>query len=137
TPNTPQSVIDDERTAAAILAATVTNNITLTFDVQFGFSAINPLRPLDPFTSNAAINNQTAIYTNYTNLRTNLLTNDQPNFFTAPNLPAGPGLPINNPAPGQQPVNFSNFYLSSSEAKALGLANIPAGVDGFIGIGTG
>jgi hypothetical protein len=135
TPVTPD-FIADEQTAAAILAATFTNNITLTFDVRFGFSAVGGA-PLDPLVSDAAMNNQTAIYTNYTNLRTTLLTNGQPNFFTPTNLPAGNGLPINNPPPGQQPVNMSNFYISSSEAKAFGMQNIPAGVDGFIGIGTG
>src|SRR5262245_59356391 len=134
-PVTPD-FIADEQTAAGILAATFTNNITLTFDVRFGFSAVGGA-PLDPLVSDAAMNNQTAIFTNYTNLRTTLLTNGQPNFFTPTNLPAGNGLPINNPPPGQQPVNFSNFYISSSEAKAFGMQNIPAGVDGFIGIGTG
>jgi hypothetical protein len=120
----PLDFVNDANTAAAILAATFTNNITLTFNVRFGLSALgNPLAPLG---ANAAINPNTAIYTNYTTLRNNLLSFGQPNFFTPTNVPAGNTLD-----------GMTNFYIPSSVAKAFGIPNIPAGVDGSIGIGTG
>src|SRR5262249_47688187 len=126
---TPQFIADEQR-AAAILAATFTNNITLNFDIGLGFNPGFPNAP--PLTgdnagsANAAINNATAIYTTYTTLRNNLTSSGQPNFFPPTNLPAGDTLD-----------GRANFYISSSEAKAFGLPNPNNGPDGFIGIGTG
>jgi len=120
-----QSFIADEQRAAAILAATFTNNITLNFNIGLGFNPAFPNDPLD-LSSNAALNINTAIYTNYTTLRNNLISFGQPNFFTPTNLPAG------NTLDGR-----ADFYISSSAAKAFGLPNPNNGPDGFIGIGTG
>src|SRR5262245_42497795 len=61
-------------------------------------------------------------------LRNALLTFGQPNFFTAANLPAGDGVPI---SPGID-LNISNFWVSSSQARALGFTlRNPTMPDGF------
>src|SRR5262249_34845315 len=80
-------------------------------------------------------NAATQVDVTYANLRTALLNSGTP-FFNAANLPAGDNLPINVAPPGQNPVTISNFWLTSSQQKALGLPSRGAGVDGFIGIGT-
>src|SRR5262249_33098531 len=122
--------VADENAAKAILESTFFNNITLTFNVRLGFSALtgNPVTGSGVASSNPA----TQIDVTYGALRTALLNSGQP-FFNDANLPAGDNLPI---TPGQNPVTISNFWLTSSQQKALGFSSRGAGVDGFIGIGT-
>ena len=126
--------VADENAAKAILESTFFNNIMLTFNVGLGFSARTgrDVTGSGVSSSNAA----TQVDVTYDNLRTALLNSGQPNFFNDANLPAGDGLPINVPPAGQMPVTISNFWLTSSQQKALGLPSRRAGVDGFIGIGT-
>src|SRR5262249_13890182 len=72
-------------------------------------------------------NQNTAVELTYGELRTALLNSGQPNFFTATNLPDAPNV-----------NGVSDFWVSSSQAKALGLPPSPnAGVDGSIGIANG
>src|SRR5262249_57837749 len=60
----------------------------------------------------------------YSQLRQDLLTFGQPNFFNAANLPAGNSI-----------NGFTNFWVSSSVGAIFGL--FTAQTDGFVGIGTG
>ena len=130
--NPDANLVADENMAAAILNSMFFNNITLTFNVGFGFYPGNG----NPVTGAGTGGPNANIFVTYGNLRTALLTSGQPNFFTPTNLPEGNGLPINVPPPGQQPVTISNFWISSSQAKALGLPAGNQAPDGFIGIGT-
>jgi hypothetical protein len=129
--NPDATLVADENTAKTILESTFFNNITLTFNIGNGF---NPLNGNNVGGAGSGGPN-TFEFVTYNNLRTALLNSGQPTFFTAANLPAGNNIPI---TPGQ-PANgsMSNFWVSSSQAKALGIAiaNPPA-VDGSIGIGT-
>src|SRR5262245_21107452 len=115
------SFLQDEQTAKTMLESTFFNNISLTFNV--GFGSYRGVTMANQGNAEAAPNTVRAVYRTYTELRTDLLTFGQPNFFTAANLPAGASI-----------NNFSLFYVTSSEAKALGLP-VQAGVDGNIGIG--
>ena len=130
--NPDANLVADENMAAAILNSMFFNNITLTFNVGFGFYPGNG----NPVTGAGTGGPNANIFVTYGNLRSALLTSGQPNFFTPTNLPEGNGLPINVPPPGQQPVTISNFWISSSQAKALGLPAGNQAPDGFIGIGT-
>ena len=129
--NPDPSFLADEAVAAAILNSTFFNNITLTFNVGLGISPLtgNPVTGSGTGSSNAA----TQVDVTYGALRTALLNSGTP-FFNAVNLPAGNSLTI---TPGANPFTISNFWLTSSQQKALGLPpSQGAGVDGFIGIGT-
>jgi hypothetical protein len=117
--------LQDEQTAINLLTATFTNNITLTFNVGFGSYGGQTLANQN--TAVAAVNTNNATFLTYSQLRTALLTSGQPNLFTGANLPAGDSI-----------NGISNFYISSSTAKAFGLRVPNQGVpDGFVGIGTG
>jgi hypothetical protein len=117
--------LQDEQTAINLLTATFTNNITLTFNIGFGSYGGQTLANQN--TAVAAVNTNNATFLTYSQLRTALLTSGQPNFFTGANLPAGDSI-----------NGISNFYISSSAAKAFGLRIPNQGVpDGFVGIGTG
>ena len=118
------SFLQDEQTAINLLTATFTNNITLTFNVGFGSYGGQILGNQN--TAVAAVNTNNAIFLTYSQLRTALLTSGQPNLFTGANLPAGDSL-----------NGISNFYISSSAAKAFGLVPNQGVPDGFVGIGTG
>jgi hypothetical protein len=132
-PFTPQEIasfLQDEQTAVNMLNSTFTNNISLTFDVGFGsFEGVN----LDVFpgvntqnTSLGNINFARADFLTYSQLRTELLQDGQPNFFTPINLPAGNSI-----------NGISNFLISSSVAAAFRLpVPINGQADGFVGIGT-
>jgi hypothetical protein len=109
----------DEQAAVNILNATFTNNVTVTITVGLGaimswndqFRAFVP-RVLDNQNGAAAnYNFQKVDFLTYSDLRTNLRTKGQPNFFTTANLPVGNSI-----------NNISNFYISSSVAKAWGMA---------------
>src|SRR5262245_53193867 len=134
--NPDASLVADETTAKTILESMFFNNITLTINVGLGFN---------PATGTAVTgsglggsNSNTEVELTYGTLRTALLNSGQPNFFTATNLPAGDNLPINVPPVGQMPLTISNFWVTSAQAKALGLPPSPnAGVDGSFGIGFG
>jgi hypothetical protein len=66
-----------------------------------------------------------AVFLTYAQLRNYLLTYGEPGFFNDFNLP-----PFNDPnSPGH-----TNFWISSSEAKAFGIATTGT-IDGFVGIG--
>jgi hypothetical protein len=112
----------DENTAKAMLESTFFNNITLTFNVGLG---INPGTGRIVGGSGAGgPNRNTEVELTYGELRTALLNNGQPNFFNATNLPAGASI-----------NNITNFWVSSSQAKALGLPlQNPDLVDGSFGI---
>ena len=118
------SFLRDEQTAISLLTATFTNNITLTFNVGFGSYGGQTLNNQN--TAVAAVNTNAAVFLTYSQLRTALLTSGQPNFFTGANLPAGDSI-----------NGISNFYVSSSAARAFGLRVPNPGPDGFVGIGTG
>src|SRR5262249_36002586 len=111
------------------------NNITLTFNVGLGFSPLTGNTIAVAGTGSA--NGATTVDGTYANLRTALLNSRTP-FFNPANLPAGNRLPINAapPPPGQHPAPITNFWLPSSQQKALGLPSRGAGVDGFVGIAT-
>src|SRR5262245_38382453 len=128
--NPDATLLADENAAKAILESTFFNNITLTFNVGNGF---NPLNGRNVVGSGAGGPN-TNVFVTYGNLRTALLNSGQPTFFTDANLPAGNNIPI---TPGQ-PNNgsMSDFWISSSQARALGIAVANTPVDGSIGIGT-
>ena len=128
--NPDANLVADENTAKAILESTFFNNITLTFNVGLGFFPGNG--DAVGGAGSGGPNVRTDVFVTYDNLRNALLNLGQPNFFTPTNLPAGNSLPI---TPGQ-PGTISNFWVSSSQAKALGLPPRGQGVDGFIGIGT-
>src|SRR5262245_51882493 len=103
--NPDAAFVADENTAKTILESTFFNNITLTFNVCLGFFP----GPGDSFGSpetgsgSASPNLATLVEVTYGDLRTALLNSGQPTFFTAANLPAGNGLPINLVPPPQQP----------------------------------
>ena len=111
--NPDANLVADENTAKAILESTFFNNITLTFNVGLGFFPGNG----DAVGGAGSGGPSTFEFVRYANLRTALLAQGQPTFFTDTNLPAGNSLPI---TPGQ-PGTISNFWVSSSQAKALGL----------------
>src|SRR4051812_40241113 len=131
------SFVADAQRAVTILNSTFTNNITLKFDIGLGslLQWDNPSqsyvrKSVAPGGGAANINFDREVSLTYSELRTDLLTFGQPNFFTPTNLPAGNSI-----------NNISNFFISSSVAAAFGLPvpnpiNRP-GVDGFVGIGTG
>src|SRR5262245_43563688 len=123
--------VADENAAKAILESTFFNNIQLTFNVCLGFSSLtgNPVTGSGVSSSNVA----TQVDVTYGALRTALLNSGQPTFFNATNLPAGDKLPVTT---GQDPVTIANFWLTSSQRKALGLLARGPGIDGSIGIGT-
>jgi hypothetical protein len=125
------TLIADENTVKTILESTFFDNITLTFNVCLGFNNIPNSRDrgLRVTGSGVANANGNAEVT-YGALRTALLNGGQPNFFTATNLPAGDNLPGSPLVP-----RISNFWISTSQAKALGLPRENRTPDGFIGIG--
>ena len=104
----------DEQAAINMLNRTFTNNITLTFDVSYGsFQGQNLStfpRVMTQNTSLGNINFAKADFLTYSQLREDLLTSGQPNFFTTSNLPAGNSI-----------NGISNFLVSSSVAAAFGL----------------
>jgi len=117
------TLVADENTAKSILESTFFNNITLTLNVGLGFYPGNGSTVGGAGT--AAPNANTQVFVTYGNLRTALLNFGQANFFTATNLPAGNNIPI---TPGQPDLgSMSNFWVSSSQAKALGLPPRPRG----------
>jgi hypothetical protein len=123
----------DELAAETMFESTFTNNISLTFNVGFGSYQSQNLDTIPDGmggffgqgTAVAAPNTLSAVNITYTNLRNALFTFGQPNFFTPTNLPAGNSI-----------NNITNFYITSSVAKAFGLALPNPGADGFVGIGT-
>src|SRR5262245_57392495 len=129
--NNPVNVADpsflaDEQTAINILSSTFLNNITLTFNVGFGFIPAangNPSQPAAGASLGVA-NFAKTLALPYEVLRSALFASGQPNFF-------GANLPVGN-------VGQDNFYISSSVGKALGFAERAPGdtIDGFIGIST-
>ena len=124
---TAQEIADflrDEQTAETMLETTFTNNISLTFNV--GFGSIRGVTMANQNSAAAAPNTLRAVNLTYTDLRNALFTFGQPNFFTPTNLPAGNSI-----------NNITNFYVTSSVAKAFGLPVLNPGVDGNIGIGVG
>jgi hypothetical protein len=127
--NPDATLVADENTAKTILESTFFNNITLTFNVGLGFNPSNGNNVGGAGSAGPSTN----VFVTYGNLRTALLNSGQPTFFTDANLPAGNNIPI---TPGQ-PANgsMSNFWISSSQAKALGIAIANTPVDGSIGIG--
>ena len=120
----------DEQTAINILNTTFTNNISLTFNVGFGSDQGQNLDTIPDGmggffgqgTAVAAPNTLSAVNITYTDLRNALLTFGQPNFFTAANLPAGNSI-----------NNITNFYITSSVAKAFGRPVPNPGADGGSG----
>src|SRR5690242_16379407 len=118
----PQSFFDDEARAVQILDAAFPNNITVTIKVGYGNYNGTPLTD-QSFSEGGVADN--AVFLTYAQLRTDLLTFGEPGFFNNQNLP-----PFNDPnSPGH-----TNFWISSSEAKAFGIATTGT-VDGFVGIG--
>jgi hypothetical protein len=118
----PQSFYDDEARAVSILDAAFTNNITVTIKVGYGNYNGTPLTNQSISEGGVADN---AVFLTYQQLRTDLLTFGEPGFFNNQNLP-----PFNDPnSPGH-----TNFWISSSEAKAFGIATTGT-IDGFVGIG--
>jgi len=123
------SFLEDQKTAVDILNATFTNNISLTFDVGLGWypGPLPPPRsqligPRDP--SLGGVNGNTLVSLPYSQLRADLLTFGQPGFFNAVNLPAGDSI-----------NGMSDFNISSSAARALGLSVLNPGMpDGFVGM---
>jgi hypothetical protein len=81
------SFLQDEQTAINILNTTFTSNITVTFNVGFGSSRGQPLPNQN--VASASPNTLAAVTETYSQLREQLLTLGQPNFFTTTNLPAG------------------------------------------------
>ena len=74
--------------------------------------------------SEANVNTNAVFFLTYSQLRQDLLTFGQPNFFNAANLPAGNSI-----------NGVTNFWVSSSVGAIFGL--FTAQTDGFVGIGTG
>jgi hypothetical protein len=119
----PQSFFDDEARAVQILDAAFPNNITVTINVGYGKYNGTPL-PNQSISEGGVADN--AVFLTYAQLRTDLLTFGEPGFFNNQNLP-----PFNDPnSPGH-----TNFWISSSEAKAWGIATTGT-VDGYVGMGT-
>src|SRR5262249_9878156 len=137
TPADEASFEEDVQTAINIFDATFTNDITLTLNVGFGsFSeltynndgvvSITPRKMTAKEGGLGNVNFDAAVLLSYSQLRTALRAFGQPGFFNDANLPAGDSI-----------NNMSNFWVSSSIAAALGLANPnrpPGTPDGFIGI---
>jgi hypothetical protein len=128
---TDPSFLADEQRAINVLSSTFLNNITLTFNVGFGFIPAENGRPSQPTNQPGAeaslgnVNFNKTLAVPYEVLRNALFASGQPNFF-------GANLPVGN-------VGQENFYISSSVGKALGFAPERAPedtVDGFIGIAT-
>jgi hypothetical protein len=118
----PQSFYDDEARAVQILNAAFPNNIDVRIKVGYGNYNGTPL-PTQSISEGGVANN--AVFLTYTQLRNYLLTFGEPGFFNNQNLP-----PFNDPnSPGH-----TNFWISSSEAKAFGIATTGT-IDGFVGIG--
>jgi len=133
TPGQMASFTQDVQTAINIYNATFTNDITLTLDVGFGSIGTQTFdsngvpsitrRKMTPTEGGLGAPNAVVLVT-YSDLRTALRNNGQPGFFNAANLPAGDSI-----------NNMSNFWVTSSQAKALGLPlQNPGLVDGIIGI---
>jgi hypothetical protein len=119
------SFLADEQTAINIYQATFTNNVTVTLNFGFGSLKGKTLAKQDEGAAE-----QTLIFLTYSQLRPALLASGQPGFFNAVNLPTG------NSLNGVNVPGVSNFFISSSQQKALGLSPGASGPDGFIGIGT-
>jgi hypothetical protein len=117
--NPDPGLLADENAVRAILQSMFFNNITLTFNVGIGF---NPGTGaiVGPGAAAAGPNANKYVFRTYAQVRTALLNSGQPNFFTDANLPPGNSI---TPTPGQ-PGTISNFFISSSQAKALGLGAI-------------
>src|SRR5262249_8475288 len=115
------SFLADEQTAINILDAAFTDNISVVFDV--GFGSFEGVQMNNQNISEANVNTAAAFFLTYSQLRQDLLTFGQPNFFNAANLPAG------NSVNG-----FTNFWVSSSVGAIFGL--FTAQTDGFVSICT-
>ena len=128
TPADEASFRQDVQTAINIFDATFTNDITLTLNVGFGSINGRLMKPEDGENGGLGAPNANAVVlVTYSQLRDRLMTSGQPGFFNAANLPAGDSI-----------NGMSNFWVSSSQAKALGLPlNDPGLVDGFIGFAVG
>jgi hypothetical protein len=126
TPADEASFRQDVQTAINIFSATFTNDITLTLNVGFGSINGRLMKPEDGENGGLGAPNAAVLVT-YSQLRDRLLTSGQPGFFNAANLPAGDSI-----------NGMSNFWVSSSQAKALGLPlEDPGLVDGSIGFAVG
>jgi len=121
TPAQINSFLADEQTAINILDAAFTDNISVSFDVGFGSyrGGIMPNQNI----SEADVNSNAVFFLTYSQLRQDLLTFGQPDFFTPANLPAGNSI-----------NGVSNFWVSSSVGAIFGL--FTPQTDGFVGIGT-
>jgi hypothetical protein len=115
------SFLADEQTAINILDATFTNNISVVFNVGFGSYRGQVMDKQN--ISEADVNENAVFFLPYSQLRQDLLTFGQPDFFNTANLPAGNTL-----------NGFTNFWVSSSVGAIFGL--FTNAVDGFVGIGT-
>ena len=115
------SFLADERTAENILESTFTNNISVVYDV--GFGSYRGAQLQNQSISEAFVNENAVFALTYSQLRQDLLTFGQPNFFYAANLPAGNSI-----------NGVTNFWISSTVGACFGLFT-PA-TDGFVGIGT-
>jgi hypothetical protein len=116
------SFLADETTAINILDAAFTDNISVVYDVGFGSYRGQVMNNQN--ISEADVNSNAVFFLTYSQLRQDLLTFGQPNFFNAANLPAGNSI-----------NGFTNFWVSSSVGAIFGL--FTAQTDGFVGIGTG
>jgi hypothetical protein len=121
--NAPQDFINDEAAAVKILDDAFPNNITVRIKVGYGNYNGQILTNQSISEGNVADN---VVYLTYAQLRSDLLTFGEPGFFNDQNLP-----PFNDP---NSPTH-TNFWISSSEAKAWGIATTGT-IDGFVGIGT-
>ena len=108
TPAQINSFLADEQTAINILDAAFTDNISVSFDVGFGSyrGGIVPNQNI----SEADVNSNAVFFLTYSQLRQDLLTFGQPDFFTPANLPAGNSI-----------NGVSNFWVSSSVGVIFGL----------------
>jgi hypothetical protein len=88
-----------------------------------GFGSYNGQIMNNQNISEADVNANAVFFLTYSQLRQDLLTFGQPNFFNAANLPAGNSI-----------NGFTNFWVSSSVGAIFGL--FTAQTDGFVGIGT-
>jgi hypothetical protein len=115
------SFLADEQTAINILDAAFTDNISVVYDVGFGTfeGQVMPNQNI----SEANVNTNAVFFLTYSQLRQDLLTFGQPNFFNAANLPNANNI-----------QGFTNFWVSSSVGAIFGL--FTAQTDGFVGIGT-
>jgi hypothetical protein len=118
------SFLADEQTAINILDAAFTDNISVVFNVGFGSyngQVMNNQNISEADVNSAALDNR--FFLTYSQLRQDLLTFGQPNFFNAANLPATNAI-----------NGVSNFWISSSVGAIFGI--FTNAVDGFVGIGT-